>query len=127
MGLDFYIKKNNYNSSVIIVCVHFIHERHFIQFKVDLERQTFSEKLFKAILFFSQRFCQNLLRSSCQRIIFFLYFDLLKMCDLGLNRGLISNKPTHFLLDNGGSCLFLPINLFMWQLICCPPASNLSA
>ena len=41
-------------------------------------------------------FARNQSRSRCRRK-FFSYFSLLKMFDLGLN--LMSNKPTHYLID----------------------------
>ena len=64
-----------------VVCVNFIHNWWDLQFKVDSERQIF-EKLFTAISFNSQSFCQiSAERKSPKR--YFSYFIL--MSDLGLN------------------------------------------
>ena len=51
-------------------------------------------------LFTRRVFARNLLRWSCQRNIFFFIFSFWCLT-WGLNRGLISNKLTHYILDCG--------------------------
>ena len=68
------------------VCVNFIHKWRNLEFKVDSEQQIF-EKLFMVILFIYRRRNIFIFSSSCLTV--------------GLNLGLTSNKPTHYLLDYG--------------------------
>ena len=77
-----------------VVSVNFTH----LQFRVDFERQIFDE-LFMAILFTLRTFPINMLRVS-RRTNIFLY-NFVFVSDLGLKRGFMSNKPTHYLLDYG--------------------------
>ena len=63
-----------------VVCVNSIHKWRDLQFKVDSERQLF-EKLFRAILFYSQSFCQKSAERKSPKK-YFSYFIL--MSGLGL-------------------------------------------
>ena len=65
-----------------VVCVNFIHKLRDLQFKVDFERQVFVfEKLFMAILVYSQSFCQKSAERKSPKK-YFSYFVL--MSGLGL-------------------------------------------
>ena len=56
-----------------VVCVNFVHEWRYLEFKVDSKRQIF-DKLFMAILFTFRIFARNLLRG--RRNIFVIFcFD----------------------------------------------------
>ena len=88
------------SQTTYVVCFNFIHKWWDPQFKLDSERQIF-EKLFMAILFTLTVFAKNLFRESRRKNIFIFAFWCLT---LGLNSGLISNKPTDYLLDYGEWC-----------------------
>ena len=45
-------------------------------------------------------YARNLLRESCLREIFFSYFVLFDIYERGLNHRFLSNKPTHYPLDD---------------------------
>ena len=78
--------RHNYEQAshtIDVVCFNFIHESHYLQFKVDSEKQTF-KKLFMTILFLQSR--QNNV---------FLYFIL--MPDQVFETWPFS-KPTYYLL-----------------------------
>ena len=68
-----------------------------LQFKANSERQIF-EKLFMAISFTLGVFVRSAERTSGRRNIFIFAFWCLTWA---LNCGLMSNKPTHYLLDYG--------------------------
>ena len=59
-----------------VVCVNFIHECRDLQFKVDFE-QWILEKLFMAILFYSQSFCQKSAERQQPKKYFFHIFVLM--------------------------------------------------
>ena len=50
---------NLVSHTTYVVCVNFIHKWRDLQFKVDSERQIFFEKLFMAVLIYSQSLCQK--------------------------------------------------------------------
>ena len=90
-------------SHTTVVCVNFINERVFLQFKVDSEGQFFRCLSWCFVIVFAR----NLLRGSPRRNIF--KFSFLPLV-WGLKSGLMSNKTTHCLLDYGdfimcGICL----------------------
>ena len=101
----------HYNPSVMItdlvshttyvVCVNFIHEWRDLQFKVNSERQLSTATFF----IYSQSFCQiSAERGNRRRNNFYILFWCLA---LGTNPGFSSNKPTHYLLDQGDLVLIL--------------------
>ena len=110
-----------------VVCVYFTHEWRNQQFKADSGQQI-SKKLVVAIFIYSQSF-------------FFIFPLPEDVWPWGLNQGLTSNKPTHYLLDYGNiqytmwlsrveghteayearpirhsvSTLWVQLNLFWWK------------
>ena len=91
----------HYNPSVritaYVVWVNFTSGWPNLQFKADSERQIF-EKLFHGdfSLNFTQSFCQNSAERKSPKIYsFHSFFVLISNC------GLVSNKPTHYLLNYG--------------------------
>ena len=85
-----------------IVCVNFIHERRDLQLK-STPNDRFFKKLFMAISFTLWIFARNLLRGSRQRNIFIFPCWCLNW---NLNRGVMSIKPTLFLLDSSDFAYF---------------------
>ena len=98
----------HYNPSVRIIdlvsyttyvgCVNFIHKWRDLQFKVNSERQIFSETFHGNSIFTLRVFARNLLRGKRWRNTFRISFWCLARDS---NPGFLSNKPTHFLLDHG--------------------------
>ena len=78
----------------------YVHKNRGLLSKADSERLIF-EKLFTAEILTLTVFARNLLRGSHQRNISFYILCL----TWDLNRGLMSYKPTHCLLDNGNLTL----------------------
>ena len=87
------------------VCVNLKHVWRDLLLKVDSERQIFV-KFFKAILINRRVFVRYLIRSGGRRNIFSYYWRCLTW---GSNRGLTSNKPTHFILDYGDFNIYIYI------------------
>ena len=100
---------------MLCALIFFIHERWDQQFKVDLERQIF-EKLFMAILFLFSEFLIGICRDEVTEERFCHISFSWRCRTWGLNRGLMSNKPTHYLLDHG-RLPFFPFLFFFFT--CC--------
>ena len=80
-----------------------------LQCKKSTPNDRFFEKLFMAILFYSQSFARNLLRANRWRNTFCILFWCLAWRS---NPAFKSNKPTHYLLDYGDFTKLYLVEIF---------------
>ena len=82
-----------------VVCVNFIHKWRDLQFKVDSERHIIWETFHGNFYWLSEFLPEICWEEIAEEILFVFHFFLCLAWDS--NPGFSSNKPTHYLLENG--------------------------